>query len=207
MRAASRSSGSSTSCMRCSRWSSRLVVMNFGRKICRRRARTRSWPAEVRKSIWASHGDHDPAARDPDLTAFYGDFQALFGITSRRRRRDRRDHRRQRRRQDRHSCKAIAGAVAAAPRQRAVRGRADRRAGAADIVRLGIAMVPEGRRLFPVAVRRGKSVDRRLRRHAAGHGRSTRVYALFPALQDRARRAGDRRCPAASSRWRRSAAP
>jgi branched-chain amino acid transport system ATP-binding protein len=67
----------------------------------------------------------------------------------------------------------------------------------------GIAMVPEGRRLFP-----SLSVEENLligaTRKAAGPWNLGSVYGLFPILRER-RHSPARRCPAASSRWWRSA--
>ena len=140
-----------------------------------------------------------------DLTAFYGDFQALFGITSTRRGgRDGRHHRRQRRRQI-DFLKAIAGLLPRPRRSGALRRRSRSAAlPAYDIVKLGIALVPEGRRLFPLAVRRGEPAGRRLRPAAAGRWNLDRVYGSFPLLRERAaiRRHGAVRRPAADGRDR-----
>jgi branched-chain amino acid transport system ATP-binding protein len=119
------------------------------------------------------------------LTAFYGDFQALFGIDTS---------------LDAGETIAIIGANGAGKSTYLkavaglIRGPADsvlldgRPIGAkpaADIVRLGIALVPEGRRLFP-----SLTVEENLL--IGGHGRKTkgpwsleRVYALFPILKER----------------------
>jgi ABC-type branched-subunit amino acid transport system ATPase component len=74
-----------------------------------------------------------------------------------------------------------------------------------EIVRQGVAMVPEGRKLFP-----SLSVEENLLLGAycgrTGPWSLARVYELFPMLAQR--RAAPRRrprCRAASSRWRRSA--
>ncbi len=60
---------------------------------------------------------------------------------------------------------------------------------AADIVRLGIAMVPEGRRLFP-----SLSVEENLQMGAlsrrAGPWNLDRVYRLFPILKEKRRQPG-----------------
>ena len=117
--------------------------------------------------------------------------------------RDHRHHRRQRGRQvdlpegDRrpHSRRR---------RQRAARRRADRRAAAADIVKLGIALVPEGRRLFPSLTVEENLLIGGYGRKIAGPWTLDRVYALFPMLRER-RAAADAdpvRRPAADGRDR-----
>ncbi len=119
-----------------------------------------------------------------ELTAFYGDFQALFGI-------------------DMEIAEgetiAVIGANGAgkstflrtvtgllgAPGE-AIRfaGRAIGGMPADQVARLGIAMVPEGRQLFPsLSVEEnllmGACVDR------PGHWNLKRVYELFPVLEER----------------------
>ena len=119
-----------------------------------------------------------------DLTAFYGDFQALFGI-------------------DLHVARgetvAIIGAngagkstflrsvVGQLPSQReqvTFEGAPIGHLPAHEIVRRGIALVPEGRLLFP-----SLSVEENLRLGAyggrAGPWRIERVHELFPVLRER----------------------
>jgi branched-chain amino acid transport system ATP-binding protein len=126
-----------------------------------------------------------PLLETRNLTAFYGDFQALYGIDTT---------------LDRSETIAIIGANGAGKSTflkaiaGLIRGQADsvlldgipigsRRA--ADIVRLGVALVPEGRRLFP-----SLTVEENLL--IGGHGRKVpgawtldRVYSLFPILKER----------------------
>jgi branched-chain amino acid transport system ATP-binding protein len=120
-----------------------------------------------------------------DLTAFYGDFQALFGITFT---------------LGEGETVAIIGANGAGKSTflKAVAGLLPRPARAVrfdnrdigalpayDIVKLGIALVPEGRRLFS-----SLSVEENLLvgaygRHTDGLWDLPAIYRLFPALRER----------------------
>jgi branched-chain amino acid transport system ATP-binding protein len=119
------------------------------------------------------------------LTAFYGDFQALYGIdfalnagetvaiigangagksTF---------------------LKSLVGLLPAAAERVTFDGRPIGGLPVAEIVRLGISLVPEGRRLFP-----SLSVEENLRigaygRHQGGYWSLPRLYDLFPALAER----------------------
>src|SRR5690348_10394369 len=119
------------------------------------------------------------------LKAFYGDFQALYGIDTR---------------LEAGETIAIIGANGAGKSTflKAIAGLVRRPAAsvlfdgrpigarpAADIVKLGIALVPEGRRLFP-------SLDVEENLLVGAHGRKLagpwtldRVYSLFPILKER----------------------
>ena len=57
--------------------------------------------------------------------------------------------------------------------------------GAADIVKLGIALVPEGRRLFPSLTVEENLLIGGYGRKIAGPWTLDRVYALFPILRER----------------------
>jgi branched-chain amino acid transport system ATP-binding protein len=120
-----------------------------------------------------------------DLTARYGDFQALFGIdfaieagetvaiigangagksTF---------------------LRAICGLLAASPQAIWLDGESIGGASPAQIVRRGIAMAPEGRKLFP-----SLSVEENLQvgawsRKATGYWTLETIYALFPMLRER----------------------
>jgi branched-chain amino acid transport system ATP-binding protein len=126
-----------------------------------------------------------PFLETRNLMAFYGDFQALYGIDTT---------------LDAGETIAIIGANAAGKSTylKAIAGLIHHTADsvllegkpigllpAADIVKLGIALVPEGRRLFP-----SLTVEENLM--IGGHGRKMpgpwsidRVYSLFPVLRQR----------------------
>jgi branched-chain amino acid transport system ATP-binding protein len=126
-----------------------------------------------------------PLLETRNLTAFYGDFQALYGIDTT---------------LDKGETIAIIGANGAGKSTflKAIAGLVRHQADsvlldgapigtrpAADIVKLGIALVPEGRRLFP-----SLTVEENLL--IGGYGRKTpgpwlldRLYALFPILKER----------------------
>jgi branched-chain amino acid transport system ATP-binding protein len=126
-----------------------------------------------------------PLLETRNLTAFYGDFQALYGIDT-----------------TLESgetiaiigangagkstfLKAIAGLIRGMANSVLLDGEPIGAKPAADIVKLGIALVPEGRRLFP-----SLTVEENLL--IGGHGRKTagpwtldRVHSLFPVLKER----------------------
>jgi len=126
-----------------------------------------------------------PLLETRKLTAFYGDFQALYGIDAS---------------LDAGETIAIIGANGAGKSTflksiaGLIQGSADSvlldgtqigARPASDIVKLGIALVPEGRRLFP-----SLTVEENLL--IGGHGRKApgpwtldRVYSLFPILRER----------------------
>ncbi len=121
--------------------------------------------------------------RTHNLAAFYGDFQALFGVdvtveqgetvaiigangagkTT--------------------LLRAIAGVLSTAPETVLFNGESIGHKTPHEIVRLGIAMVPEGRRLFP-----SLSVEENLllgtHSNRAGPWNLRRVYELFPRLNE-----------------------
>jgi branched-chain amino acid transport system ATP-binding protein len=119
------------------------------------------------------------------LVAFYGDFQALYGITFA---------------LEAGETVAIIGANGAGKstflaaiagllesRPSAIRldGREIGAMRACDVARLGIALVPEGRRLFA-----SLSVEENLligadRQRRSGHWTLETIYRLFPALEER----------------------
>lgn len=119
------------------------------------------------------------------LTARYGDFQALFGVdvalqagqtvaiigangagkTT--------------------LMRSIAGVLRNLPEQVMFDGRAIGALPADEIMGLGIAMVPEGRKLFPSLTVEENLLIGAYGRRAAGHWGLDTVYGLFPILKER----------------------
>jgi branched-chain amino acid transport system ATP-binding protein len=121
-----------------------------------------------------------------DLTAFYGDFQALFGVDLRI--------------EEGETVaiigangagkttllRAITGLLRASPERVHFAGMTIGSLAPSRIVRLGVALVPEGRRLFgSLTVEENLRLGEQCGR--VGPWTLARVYALFPALERRAR--------------------
>lgn len=119
------------------------------------------------------------------LTAFYGDFQALFGVDMM---------------LDEGETVAVIGANGAgkstllrsisglirnAPNQIYFAGAEIGALGAPDVVRLGIAMVPEGRRLFPSLSVEENLLIGKYGRSGDGPWTLDAIYELFPVLRER----------------------
>jgi len=126
-----------------------------------------------------------PFLETRNLTAYYGDFQALYGIDTS---------------LDKGETiaiigangagkstflKAIAGLIHGAPDGVRLEGMPIGARRAADIVKLGIALVPEGRRLFPSLTVEENLLIGGYGRKIAGPWTLDRVYALFPILRER----------------------
>jgi branched-chain amino acid transport system ATP-binding protein len=126
-----------------------------------------------------------PLLETRQLTAFYGDFQALYGIDTM---------------LEKGETIAIIGANGAGKSTflksiaGLILGEADSvlldgipigARPAAEIVKLGIALVPEGRRLFPSLTVEENLLIGGYGRKAPGPWTLDRVYALFPILRER----------------------
>jgi branched-chain amino acid transport system ATP-binding protein len=119
------------------------------------------------------------------LTAFYGDFQALYGIDTTLEQGETIAIIGANGAGKSTFLKAIAGLIHGAADSILLDGTPIGARTAADIVKLGIALVPEGRRLFP-----SLTVEENLKIGAYGNktkGAWTldRVYSLFPILKER----------------------
>ncbi len=119
------------------------------------------------------------------LTAFYGDFQALYGIDLRLEEGETLAIIGANGAGKSTFLKTIAGLLATTPESVVYAGRPIGGLSAPQIVRLGISLVPEGRRLFP-----SLSVEENLAigaygRHDGGYWSLARIYELFPALAAR----------------------
>lgn len=125
-----------------------------------------------------------------NLTAHYGDFQALFGVDLRL--------------EDGETVaiigangagkttlmRSISGVLRNQPEAIVFDGQSIGASHAADVLKMGIAMVPEGRRLFP-----SLSVEENLLigahgRKVSGPWRLETVYEMFPVLKERRATAG-----------------
>ena len=119
------------------------------------------------------------------LTAHYGDFQALYGIDLRLEEGETLAIIGANGAGKSTFLKTIAGLLAAAPDSVVFAGRPIGGLPAPEIVRRGISLVPEGRRLFP-----SLSVEENLLigaygRRDSGYWSLARIYELFPALSAR----------------------
>jgi branched-chain amino acid transport system ATP-binding protein len=126
----------------------------------------------------------EPLLQVRDIDAYYGDFQALFGVSIK---------------VDAGQVVAVIGANGAGKSTllRSIAGLMHPRRGdivfdgvpigavpTFDVVKRGIAMVPEGRRLFPsLTVEENLMIGAQSRR--TGPWTLQRIYALFPVLAER----------------------
>jgi branched-chain amino acid transport system ATP-binding protein len=119
------------------------------------------------------------------LTAFYRDFQALFGIDTRLEQGETVAVIGANGAGKSTYLKAITGLLAGTPESVVFDGEFIGALAPAEIMRRGIALVPEGRRLFP-----SLTVEENLQigcygRAIGGHWSLEAVYALFPQLKER----------------------
>jgi branched-chain amino acid transport system ATP-binding protein len=119
-----------------------------------------------------------------DLHASYGDFQALHGITFTLRRGEILALIGANGAGKSTLLKSICGLVSCEPKAISWKGILIGGGNAANIVRMGIALVPEGRRLFPsLSVEENLLLGGRVSR--PGPWNLHAVYALFPALAEK----------------------
>jgi branched-chain amino acid transport system ATP-binding protein len=121
-----------------------------------------------------------------DLTAFYGDFQALYGIDTRLEAGETLAIIGANGAGKSTFLRAVTGLVATQARSVVFDGEAIGGLEAAAIMRRGIAMVPEGRRLFPSLSVAENVLIGKYGRDAPGRWTLDTVYGLFPALKARA---------------------
>ena len=126
-----------------------------------------------------------PLLQTRGLTAFYGDFQALYGIDTTLERGETIAIIGANGAGKSTFLKAIAGLIHGAADSVLLDGAPIGARPAADIVKLGIALVPEGRRLFPSLTVEENLLIGGYGRKMAGPWTLDRVYALFPILKER----------------------
>src|SRR3954447_6560386 len=120
-----------------------------------------------------------------NLTAFYGDFQALYGIDTTLEKGETIAIIGANGAGKSTFLKAIAGLIHGAADSVLLDGSPIGARPAADIVKLGIALVPEGRRLFPSLTLEENLLIGGHGRKSAGPWTLDRVYSLFPILKER----------------------
>jgi branched-chain amino acid transport system ATP-binding protein len=126
-----------------------------------------------------------PLLQTRGLTAFYGDFQALYGIDTTLEKGETIAIIGANGAGKSTFLKAIAGLIRGAADSVLLDGLPIGARPAADIVKLGIALVPEGRRLFPSLTVEENLLIGGYGRKMAGPWTLDRVHALFPILKER----------------------
>jgi branched-chain amino acid transport system ATP-binding protein len=126
-----------------------------------------------------------PLLETRKLTAFYGDFQALYGIDTTLEKGETIAIIGSNGAGKSTFLKAIAGLVRGDADSVLLDGAAIGARPAADIVKLGIALVPEGRRLFPSLTVEENLLIGSYGRREPGAWTLDRVYRLFPILKER----------------------
>ncbi len=125
-----------------------------------------------------------------NLCAHYGDFQALFGLDLSLAQGETLAVIGANGAGKSTLMRAITGITPVSGGEISLKGQRISGLAAADILRLGVAMVPEGRKLFPsLSVEENLLIGGQARK-GSGFWDLARVYGLFPILKDRARHAG-----------------
>jgi branched-chain amino acid transport system ATP-binding protein len=130
-----------------------------------------------------------PLLQTRKLTAFYGDFQALYGVDTRLEASETIAIIGANGAGKSTFLKAIAGLIHGPADSVSLDGTPIGAKPAADIVKLGIALVPEGRRLFPSLTVEENLLIGGYGRKMRGPWTLDRVYGLFPMLKERRRSA------------------
>jgi branched-chain amino acid transport system ATP-binding protein len=120
-----------------------------------------------------------------NLVAFYRDFQALFGIDTRLNEGETVAIIGANGAGKSTYLKAVAGLLPSEPGSVYFNGKPIGALGAAEIMRLGIALVPEGRRLFPSLTVEENLLIGAYGRAVPGPWSVETILALFPALKER----------------------
>jgi branched-chain amino acid transport system ATP-binding protein len=126
-----------------------------------------------------------PLLQTRALTAFYGDFQALYGIDMELRAGETLAIIGANGAGKSTFLKSIAGLIRNAPDSILFDGRAIGALPAAEVMKLGISLVPEGRRLFPSLSVEENLLIGRYGRDAEGPWSLEEIYRLFPVLRER----------------------
>ena len=126
-----------------------------------------------------------PLLETRKLTAFYGDFQALYGIDTTLEKGETIAIIGANGAGKSTFLKAVVGLVRSPPDSVLLDGSPIGARPAADIVKRGIALVPEGRRLFPSLTVEENLLIGGYGRKVTGAWTLDRVYALFPILKER----------------------
>ncbi|MBF2714112.1 ATP-binding cassette domain-containing protein [Agrobacterium vitis] len=119
------------------------------------------------------------------LTAFYGDFQALFGIDIRLEAGETIAVIGANGAGKSTLMRSIAGVIAGRPEMILHRGEPIGQLAAPDVLRRGIALVPEGRKLFPSLTVEENLLIGSYGRKGRGPWTLESIYALFPILKER----------------------
>jgi branched-chain amino acid transport system ATP-binding protein len=126
-----------------------------------------------------------PLLETCELTAFYGDFQALYGIDATLEKGETIAIIGANGAGKSTFLKAIAGLIQGTANSVVLDGVAIGAQPAAEIVKRGIALVPEGRRLFPSLNVEENLLIGSYGRKKTGPWTLDRVYSLFPILKER----------------------